>query len=724
MTAEGCSECGALEPELPDRADRCVDGATVDNRAEKHGFVHSTLAPTKRAMLIDRLRLCGSGVEPAAGRASLRPMLARALFFFASAAVAGAAASFPKPDPERRFPELKVYSGLGDSWRSAKEDWEGARRRTREDPVWADWLRREREEVGRWMTRHRDRVDWLPGWSHDGVSPKDGSRVPWTEAIPHEEAEFFASPSDPRIEITPKLHAWWVVGFRARHVETMVRAAQLFRLTGDASCRDWAAEQMDFYAANFLRWEPQRPGHPARLFWQTLTEATNLVKFVEVVRLLGDAVAPDRRDVWRREFFEPEVKALNSTQQQVHNIALWQRCAVAQVALLLGDEALWKGAIDGPWGVRRQISEGVTSDYFWFEQSLGYNAFVAQAMHSLGLAAGLAGRADDVSHELAVAQNLLLAPLTLRFPDGRLPNPADSRGGLRAPDADLLARSYRVFPTTLGLEEARRLRDWNTLLDPPPAPPRPVVLPEVAAVHLESTRMAVLRSGAWQVFLHYGQLAKSHSQREALNYSATYGDVDITHDPGTVGYGSPLHRGYYTRGLAHNVPLIDGEAQEGHDRGQVLEFSPARVRAAQPNYQPGVSVGRELAIEGGALRDTVTVECAGGPRRLGLSFHLQGRTRLPDGFWADTDFARGRPEEFAQWTEVRAGRFKENIEFEAAFGGSVVMRVVVSAPGEFRIWRGFSPDAPPRRRESFYLELTEPASRAVFTTTLAPVSAQ
>ncbi|MFM8334319.1 MAG: hypothetical protein ACKODK_02045 [Opitutaceae bacterium] len=58
-------------------------------------------------------------------------MLARLLVFCALAAWAGAATSFPKLEPERRFPELKVYSGLGDPWRSAKEDWEGARRRTR-----------------------------------------------------------------------------------------------------------------------------------------------------------------------------------------------------------------------------------------------------------------------------------------------------------------------------------------------------------------------------------------------------------------------------------------------------------------------------------------------------------------------------------------------------------------------------------------------------------------
>ena len=61
--------------------------------------------------------------------------------------------------------------------------------------------------------------------------------------------------------------------------------------------------------------------------------------------------------------------------------------------------------------------------------------------------------------------------------------------------------------------------------------------------------------GADIVLNHFKQPA----QAEALNFSAFYGDTDITHDPGTVGYGSPLHKGYYTRGLNHNVPLLNGE---------------------------------------------------------------------------------------------------------------------------------------------------------------------
>ncbi len=654
------------------------------------------------------------------------PSRFRVAAFLLSVAIGPAAvtwgASYPKPNPARQFAEMKVYDAKGRAWRAAKEDWDGARRRVADDAIWAEWLRREREAVDRWMAKHQDRVEWLPGWSHDGVSPKDASRVIWTEQIPLEEVQFFASPSDPQIEITPKLHAWWVVTFRGRHVETLVRAARLFRLTGETRYAEWAAGQMDFYADNFLKWEPQRPGHPARLFWQTLTEASNLVKFTEAVRLLGTTVAPERRQRWRTQFFEPEVKALNSNFQTIHNISTWQRCAVAQVALLFEDETMWRVALDGPFGLRRQMAEGITSDYLWHEQSLGYNSFVVSAVMSLFTAAGIQGRADELDEEMETTENLMIAPLYLCFPNGQLPNPADSGGIGRAPNRQLFADTYRVFPTTLGLAEAAKMRDWNTLLDPPARTPRDFEMPPVTSRKLESTRMAILKSGRWQVFVHYGQVTRSHSQSEALNYSAFFGETDITHDPGTVGYGSPLHKGYYTRGLNHNVPLVNGEGQEGHDAGQLLSYgaSPAQVSVAQPKYRPEARASRTIAIEGDALIDTANVESTQGAQRLGLALHLQGRVRLPAGFRTAADFTPGRPGAFEYWREVRSAEFRDRAEFDVDYGSGVVMRVTVAVPGEFKLWHGSSPDTPPKRRESFYVELVARSERATFTTTMVP----
>lgn len=634
------------------------------------------------------------------------------------------AVEYAKPHPERYLPELKRYDAQGHPWRAAREDWDGARLRCSQDPAWKEWLGKERAAVEAWMARHRDRVEWVAGWSHDGVSPKDGSRLTWTEKIPGEEVFQFSSPSDSRVEITPKLKAWWVVSFRDRHVDMMRRAALLHRLTGEDRFRDWAAGQMDFYADNYLKWEVQRPDQGARLFWQSLTEATNLVKFTEAVRLIGGSVAPERLESWKTKFFLPEVQVLNRNFQIIHNIAVWQRCAAAQVALLFGDDALWREAIDGRFGLRRQIAAGITSDYLWHEQSLGYNGYVVRALVPLFVAAGLHGRAGELATEMAVAQNLLLAPLILRFPNGQLPNPADNIGIGTAPNPALFFEAYRCLPTSLGLSGAAARRDWDTLLDPPADfPAGGSVLPEVTSRSLESSRMAVLRSGPWQVFFHYGQLVRSHAQAEALNYSAFFDGTDLTHDTGVVGYGSPLYRGYYTRGLNHNVPLVGGEGQEGIHPGELLGFEPARVSAAQPVYRKGVQARRTLKIESGALVDTVeVVRSAPATGALGLALHLQGVVRRSPSFEADPEFAQGRPAAFRFWRDVRVTQCNQTLELEVETGETRV-QVTVSAPGMFRVWQGSSPDVPPKRRTSLYLEMNDPAlGEAVFVTRFAPLS--
>jgi len=670
---------------------------------------------------------------------------------------------FPKPNPAKAFPELKIYDEAGNPWRVAREDWAGARQRVNNDPAWTSWLRTERSAIDEWMAKHHDRVEWAAGWSHDGVAP-DGSRLIWTDRIPGEDVPYVSSRTQPKVEITPKIFAWWVVTFRGRNVSFMERAAQLYRLTGDERYATWAAGQLDFYADNFLKWAPARDG--ARLFWQTLTEASNILKMAETVRHLGDFAGAQRRQSWREKLFDPEVAVLNASYRNIHNIACAQRNAVAHVALVYGDDAMWREAIDGPWGIREQVRLGVTSDYLWDEQSFGYNALVLGALNSLFTAAGVYGRAGEFSNEMAIAENLLLAPTYYRFPNGDLPNPADSNGIPTAPNLQTFASVYRVFPTTLGLAAVNGRRNWDTLLDPPPSPThaevRPassldeysgddsraanrrqltelgIALPPVISRNLESTRMAILKQGPWQVFFHYGQLTRSHSESEALNFSAFYGDTDITHDAGTAPYGSPLHLGYFTRGPAHNVPLVNGEGEDLGGfrerrewivelpdpkrpmRGQLLEYSanPARVSAGQPLYRPGVSASRTLSIDGERLIDRASIETtAATPQTLGLTLHFQGKVTLPDTFQSDQKFGEGRSEPFTYWREPRVASYHDRAEFDVNYG-KLVMHVTIALPGEFRIWHAITPDSPPRLRESLYVETT--GTQATFTTTFAP----
>jgi hypothetical protein len=369
------------------------------------------------------------------------------------------------------------------------------------------------------------------------------------------------------------------------------------------------------------------------------------------------------------------------------------------VALYARDEALWRLAVDGEFGIRAQVARGITSDYLWLEQSLLYNNYVVSALLPFFTEAALAGRTETLKAEMASAENLMLAPVYLRFPDGKLPTPADSTGGFaRAPNRGAFAAAYRLFPTPIGLEAAAKERSLSTLLDPP-GEAGVARLPEVTSRHWESSRMMVLRKGQWQVYFHYGQVDASHAQAEALNYEVYYGGLDVTHDPGTVGYGSPLHRGYYTTGWAHNTVLVDGQGQAKWDPGKAIAWEPeaGRMAAAQPSYRPGVSVERELRVEGRSFRDDVMVRCAGDESHtIALAYHLQGRIDPPHGFAVE-----GNPPPY--WEKARTANFRDTAEFRVWIGKQR-FRLKVQVAGEFRVIHATTPDAPPGKRESLLVE--------------------
>lgn len=650
--------------------------------------------------------------------------------------VAAELVEFPKPEPERYLSAFKLYQPDGSVLRTPIEDWDGARARIAADAEWSAWVVQQRAKVDAWMARHRDRPGWPAGRGHDFVSPTDGAQLIWTDDVPGEDIDHLKSRTGETVAVTPKILAAWVDKFRKQHVDMTTEAARLYRLTGDRRYADWAAGQLDFYADNLAAWPDQGlPGHgPARLGVMAFNDAVMITRLIETARLLFDAVAPRRRQHWFDGLFKPEVELLEREKPGLHNHTVWNAVARAQVALLYRDEPMWNRAVedDAEHGLRAQIRRGVTGDYLWFEQSVGYNDFVIMAFDPLITFAGLLGEGRRLAHEAAVVQNMMWFSSVIRFPDGTVPNPSDSVAEYRAPSGRIVS-SYRILPTRLGLERAGRTRSWDTLLDPPADIPvgngkADTKLPVVVSRNLESSRMALLKQGPWQVFFHYGQLGRPHVQGEALNWSASYGKTIISRDPGTVGYGSPLYGGYYRRGLCHNVPLVDGEGQEPWDAGRLIAFDAdaATVTAAQDRYRPDVAARRTLRIEGDALVDeaTVRLEAADAkPARLGLALHLMGEPRLGADFRpvAQAVFNKDRPKAFGYWSDVRAATFTDRAEVEVVFKGGLVLRVSITAPGEFTLYQGSAPDRPPGRHAGFFLE-TKPMRQATFITRITPVA--
>ncbi|MBI4977754.1 MAG: heparinase II/III family protein [Spirochaetes bacterium] len=629
---------------------------------------------------------------------------------------------FPKPAPEKAFAELKLVQPDGGVYRRPVEDWKSARQYVATNAAGKKWLNEQCAAIDAWMTRPRDRVEWKCGRNSAFVSPVDGSFLVWTEKIPGEEVKTFTSRTGHEVEITEKTFGGWVFKLREKHFGNILTAARLFRLTGDKKYADWAAEQLDFYADNYQRFPVVKVDNYnyARISGHSLNDAMYLSKIAETARLLFDWAGVERRQGWYRNFFKPEVELLDRSYQTIHNIAIWQRASSAQVALLYGDEEMWEREMNGQFGLRAQFSRGVTSDYFWAEQSIQYNNFCVYAVLPLLNFAGLVGKQDRIATEAALVQNMVLAPVMIRFPDGSLPNPGDATG-VPYVKLGLFGDCARILPTTIGVL-AQDALNWDTLVDPIRTEGGTTNLPDVVSRNMESARFALLKKGPWQVFFHYGQLSQSHSQSEALSWSASFDGIDISHDCGTVGYASPLHKYYYTRGLNHNVPLINGEGQAVWNPGKLISFDAAAsvMSAEQPAYRTDASARRTMRIEGETLIDEVAVTYTGsGDARLGLALNLYGTPALPENFKPDSTFAEGRPKSFSYWKDVRSAGFKDRTEFEVTFKSNRNIAVAIIVPGPFTVYQGSAPDRPPQRKNSIYIETR--GQKAVFVTRLTPV---
>jgi hypothetical protein len=367
----------------------------------------------------------------------------------------------------------------------------------------------------------------------------------------------------------------------------------------------------------------------------------------------------------------------------------------------------------------------VTSDSLWYEGSFTYNEYVLSALGALFLQASLLGQAPALEREMLTAQNMLLAPIDFRFPDGNLPSPSDSTARLKAINRGLHASFRRVLPTRVGLIEAAGVKSWDTLVDPPETPlPLPGNLPAVVSRNFDGERMAILAPGHWQLFFHYGQLTQAHAQQEALSYEIYLDSSPVSLDQGTVSYGSQLHENYFRRGAAHNVPLVDGFGQNGWAPGTVLAFDAAvhAIEVSQAAYWANASATRRLEIGNETVSDKVTIKLNPSiiqSRRLGLVFNSECKFNFDDvNLGPSTSANAPVGAGFEYWSYVTQ-RSAPNQWSAQLICKDVRIRLTVSGSGPHQIFHASAPATPlPLRRESIYLEMV--GREAMFEMQLQP----
>lgn len=610
--------------------------------------------------------------------------------------------------------ELLTTSGLLLPVRVATENFAAARITIANNSGWASWISQRRSNVDKWFAKPHDRLDLRAGLPNDYVDPKTGAPVTWTD-----------DSVEPPAGTTDKEKAYkgaWVAILRQVNISYALDAARLYQVTGDSKYAETAAGQLDFYADSYNKWPLS--GN-SRMFGQTLEEATTVLQMLETARALAPYATATRKAKWRDGLFFPMAANLQlySWGGSLNNINLWCAVATAAIGMEHGNAAWTDAGLTGPRSVAAVMAKGITQDGVWYEGSFAYNNYVLLALARLFDLAAAAGRADIVTKYASSAQRMLLAPVLYRFDDGSLPSPNDSRNTVTAVDKPTHGALYRHVPTSYGVQYAASNRSWDTLRDPPPSNSATPTLPATKTTFSPDTGFASLRSGNWQVFVHYGQKILSHAQAEALGYELAVGSTNIARDAGTSNsYGSPEHLEYFSQGPGNNVPLVDGQGPEGISMGEVKAFDPKAnsLDVLQASYRTDVSARRTYKVNtDGFIESTqLSVTKAGGaPRRMGIVFNTTCAVQIAD-TRAGTPASSAAPAGstgFKYWKAVTRQTATQPTWTAKLTCGARNFEMTVTGPAGHLIYRGTVPSTPlPATRNSIYVEST--GLNASFTT--------
>lgn len=593
----------------------------------------------------------------------------------------------------------------------ASESWSAASAKVAATPAWSGWLSSRKATIDAWTARPRERADLIGGYMHDYIDAATGVPLSWTPDSPE--------PPNGGTDAQVKFKQAWVFYLRDYNIRRLLDAARVFKVGGETKYRDWAAAQLDFYADHYGLWPLRTKNGRARMFQNGLDEATASFALLDAARLLSPDVTPARAERWRSGLFYAMAGNLKSTGSPLTNIGLWHGAAVAAIGMRYRDAALVSWGLDSTIGVRATLAACLTADNLWNEGSFSYNSYVIAALTSLVTQAGLEGYASQVGNEKAAITRLLLSPLDFRFDDGWLPTPSDATP-LAAIDVNTHFAAYRVAPTWWGVQKAASYQSWDTLVDPPPALPAAPTLPPVSTRNFASVRMAVLRAGPWQAFVHYGQATANHAQQETPGYELYKGTTRISTDAGTVSYGSPYHGEYFTKGAGNNVPLVDGNGQAGWAPGTLDAFVAAdhRIAVTNPAYQPAVSVNRDFRLATQGFTENTTLTAADGkPRRLGVVFQT-GCSVVPlSGLAAATGLKPPANTATGYWSGLAAYTAQANWSVRLACAGTN-FTYSVSGPAAQTVFIGKGPATPlPATRPVLYYETT--GTQAKFSATIS-----
>lgn len=491
--------------------------------------------------------------------------------------------------------------------------------RMREKVEEYEWARAIRDSIvgsaDAWLQRDDDPPSEQGGWSHDYVCPEDGARLRFRESHPHQHL----CRSCGREWEGERLDATWRSHMHGRFGSAARNLGLAHQLTGDERYGRRAAEILLWYARSYHTFpEGRGPAGRGRVHSQSLTEATWLIGMIHAADLVDDAFTPEERREVELNLVRAGTEHISRFTFGIHNIQCWHNACMAIAGYYLGDPDLVARGEEGSIGFHRQVEEGILEDGMWYERSIGYHYYTLNALIAHIEAAR---RNGNPLHENDRIRRMFLVPLLLAQPN-LVPPSLNDQGYSRAPvNADTLEVAvgwYDDEDAKRALQELyeRRGRSRSHLR----ALQYGEALPDMGdyrppgSIDLPGVGLAVLREGAGEdavaAMLEYGEHGGGHGHPDKLQLILYGLGQTLMPDPGTTGYGVPLHREWYKTTPSHNTVTIGCRSQRA-TTGELLDLQVhdgwSSAAARSTGAYEGWELVRRMLLTEGVLVDEFTL---------------------------------------------------------------------------------------------------------------------
>ena len=509
-----------------------------------------------------------------------------------------------------------------------------------------------KEETLKFGNSFHDDPKRKSNWGHQYFCNDDGGRLIFDVNKPKEHVCCVCN----KVYKDEPYDGVWTYMYRNEAIATALKAAVIYKATGDKDYLGIAVKIIGFYSNNYSKFIlHNKEDHIfdslddmewgcGKIMPQGLNESIICVRIIQTLEIIKEKDTESFIESVKSNLLLPMVDLLKPQVNQIHNIRVWNLAALGSIALFVEDSQLYSWCYDSEFGIKAQLEKGVTVDGFWYEGSIFYNFFLLEGMVTLLLLSEVYGTPFEENEKNIIAHMLERAYM-YTFDNQYFPNPNDGW-----PDINLKTFSYiyhmasRVFGedsklgnivkiiesgnmerTTLPLSQSiyskngiaiERLMfncdfDYSSFVEM-----------KKESYNFEKSNFAMLRDEKMNLFMKYGLNGRSHAHPDILNVEVCYGDTRISRDISNAGYQSTLCNKWHRVSLAHNTVVCDGENIPSTTVGEA-KLENNTIAAAHKDVYPNIDYKRSCKVNPNGFEDTFSV-VSDNKKPKDYVFHVEG----------------------------------------------------------------------------------------------------